>query len=960
MARIARPPRAPDSFAALPVIVVGQIPGAPPAFLPRSGLMQALDAPGPDPQAIVRELSGAPGTGKTCLAAACARARLADAWPLIAWINAGDAIGILGGLREVADSLGLRAAGDRRAGLAVRRFLEQHEDRCLIVFDGATDLDLVRPFIPARGRARVLITSDQEPATLGTTIPVGEFTMAEALTFLAETTGLDDEVGAREVADELGRLPLTLAHAAARITADRLDYPAYLERSHSALADERLAELPGAHYPPGLAAVLLMSLDAARAADETGACGLVMELLPVLSPAGVSSRLLCSSGGMVADALDRLARASLLNFSVDGATVTAHQLTMALFRQVQATTNSLASACRSAAACLDAEAGMLWRTWYRSGPAIRDLIGQISALQAAAHQCQDDDALAWAVIRLRWWTVTYLNQLGGSEEQAIAAARSLAADIERLFGTGHPDAIAARDNIGATYRAAGRADEAIGVHKRAVADFERFLGRDHPDALTAGNSLALAYRSAGRLMEAIEVHERTLAARERVLGTDHPDTLASRNNLALAYRSAGRIPEAITLHEQALAARQHVLGTAHPSTLASGNNLALAYRSAGRVMEAIEVHERTLAARERVLGTDHPDTLASRNNLALAYRAAGRDEEAATLRKQATASRGSRSPRVLTTSPEDLVIQLAARGRTPAEIAAHLAFVREMDVAERDVAATVDRVLDGMAEWQRRPLHPVYAVIFADAVVVKISGDRAVSRPVCLAVGVTPDCERDILGLWPSDHGDSADAAFWLPLLSGLSDRGVQEVRLVICGDRLRGLSAAVSAAWRHTSVQADVSQLAGGPAAYASRKDRNELADDLAWICTAASEAEALSRLARFRSRWEHRYPAVIQRCENAWPKIASFLRLDRELRTAICATRTMEVVIMRMWRAINARRHFDTEQAALRCLYLAITDMEQSWQGRLRWAARWSIALSRRGDEQADPTITGPVGRR
>jgi putative transposase len=106
------------------------------------------------------------------------------------------------------------------------------------------------------------------------------------------------------------------------------------------------------------------------------------------------------------------------------------------------------------------------------------------------------------------------------------------------------------------------------------------------------------------------------------------------------------------------------------------------------------------------------------------------------------------------TGVEDMVISLPAKGLTRGEIAAHLAEVYGAEVSRQTISAITDRVMEGMAEWQSRPLDAVYAVIFIDAINVKIREGQVASRPIYLALGVTVDGERDVLGLWAGEHGD--------------------------------------------------------------------------------------------------------------------------------------------------------------------------------------------------------------
>jgi putative transposase len=153
------------------------------------------------------------------------------------------------------------------------------------------------------------------------------------------------------------------------------------------------------------------------------------------------------------------------------------------------------------------------------------------------------------------------------------------------------------------------------------------------------------------------------------------------------------------------------------------------------------------------------------------------------------------------TGIDGMVISLSAKGLTHGEIAAHLAEVYGAEVSKQTITTITDRVMEGMAEWQSRPLDPVYAVVFIDAINVKIREGQVANRPIYLALGVTVDGERDVLGLWAGEHGDGEGAKYWLRVCSEIKNRGVADVLMVVC-DGLKGLPDAVNAVWEKTIVQ--------------------------------------------------------------------------------------------------------------------------------------------------------------
>ena len=290
---------------------------------------------------------------------------------------------------------------------------------------------------------------------------------------------------------------------------------------------------------------------------------------------------------------------------------------------------------------------------------------------------------------------------------------------------------------------------------------------------------------------------------------------------------------------------------------------------------------------------------------------------------------------------DGIVLSLTAKGLTTGEVSAHLAEVYGASVSKDTISTITDRVLEGMAEWQSRPLDRVYPVVFIDCIHVTIREGNVANRPIYVALGVTVNGERDILGIWAGEHGDGEGAKYWLRVLTEIRNRGTQDVLMVVC-DGLKGLPDAVNAVWDKTIVQTCIVHLLRNSFRYASRKDWSAIAKDLKPVYTAPSEQAALDRFAEFSDTWEQRYPAIIRLWENAWSEFVPFLGFDTEIRKVICTTNAIESINSRLRRAVNARGHFPTEQAALKCLYLALMGLDPTGKGRGRWTMRWKAALN------------------
>jgi putative transposase len=288
---------------------------------------------------------------------------------------------------------------------------------------------------------------------------------------------------------------------------------------------------------------------------------------------------------------------------------------------------------------------------------------------------------------------------------------------------------------------------------------------------------------------------------------------------------------------------------------------------------------------------------------------------------------------------DEIVLSLYAKGLTTGEISAHFAEIYGASVSKETVSRITDRVIEEMQSWQARPLDEVYAAIFIDAIVVKVRDGQVANRPVYAAIGVTLAGDKDVLGLWAGTGGEGAK--FWMSVLTDLRNRGIRDVFFVVC-DGLKGLPDVVANAWPRAIVQTCIVHLIRNTFRLTSKQNWDAMKRDVKLIYTAVNADAARAALDELTEKWGKQYGAVIRLWENAWEQFIPFLDYDLEIRTVICSTNAIESLNARYRRAVKARGHFPTEQAAIKCLYLVTRSLDPTGTGRTKWTMRWKPALN------------------
>jgi putative transposase len=306
---------------------------------------------------------------------------------------------------------------------------------------------------------------------------------------------------------------------------------------------------------------------------------------------------------------------------------------------------------------------------------------------------------------------------------------------------------------------------------------------------------------------------------------------------------------------------------------------------------------------------------------------------------------GSFEPKIVATRQtrlsgvDEMVISLAAKGLRTGEIAAHLAEVYGAQVSRQTISTITDKAIEGMTEWQNRPLDVVHPVIFIDAVHVKIRDGKVANRPIYLALAVTVEGHRDILGLWAGDGGEGVE--YWLHVLTEIKNRGVTDVCMVVC-DGLTGLQDAIAAVWPAAITQTCILHLLRNSFRYAGRQHWDAIAKALRPVYTAPTEAAPKNGSPTSPKPGA---PSIRPSCgcgTTPGPSSRRSLPSTPEIRRVICSTNAIESLNARIRRAVNARGHFPNEQAALKCVYMAVMSLDPTGTGRRRWTMRWKPALN------------------
>lgn len=276
---------------------------------------------------------------------------------------------------------------------------------------------------------------------------------------------------------------------------------------------------------------------------------------------------------------------------------------------------------------------------------------------------------------------------------------------------------------------------------------------------------------------------------------------------------------------------------------------------------------------------------------------------------------------------EEKILSMYAKGMTTSDIEGHIRDIYGIEVSDTTISRVTDKILPVVKEWQMRPLESIYAVVFMDAIHFHVRSEgQIVKKAVYIAIGVKMDGIRDVLGMWV---GENESAKFWLGILNGIKNRGVEDI-LIACVDGLTGFTNAIEAVFPKTEIQQCVIHQIRNSTKFVSYKDIKALMADLKKVYAAVDEQTAVFQLETFDEKWSGKYPKIALSWQSNWANLSTYFKYPQEVRTLIYTTNAIENFNRQLRKVTKSKSVFPTDDSLLKMLYLAMVDITKKWTGR------------------------------
>lgn len=289
------------------------------------------------------------------------------------------------------------------------------------------------------------------------------------------------------------------------------------------------------------------------------------------------------------------------------------------------------------------------------------------------------------------------------------------------------------------------------------------------------------------------------------------------------------------------------------------------------------------------------------------------------------------------TQMDDQILALYAKGMSTRQIVDTFEEMYGAEVSASLISKVTDAVLDQVIEWQSRPLDPLYPIVYLDGIVLKIRQDkRVIRKSMYVALGINLEGHKELLGLWLAE---TEGAKFWLSVLTELKNRGLEDI-FIAAVDGLTGFPDAISTVYPETKIQLCIVHMVRNSLKFVSWKDRKVVAADLRRIYRSLTVEEAEQELDRFCEKWDAAYPTIGQSWRKHWENLITLFDYPEDIRKVIYTTNAIESLNSVIRAAVNNRKVFPHDQAAMKVVYLAVESAARKWSMPVR---DWKGALNR-----------------
>ena len=280
----------------------------------------------------------------------------------------------------------------------------------------------------------------------------------------------------------------------------------------------------------------------------------------------------------------------------------------------------------------------------------------------------------------------------------------------------------------------------------------------------------------------------------------------------------------------------------------------------------------------------------------------------------------------VTQDMEEKIISMYAKGMTTNDIESHMRYLYGIDISDSTISRITDKILPIVKEWQERPLDEIYAVVFLDAIHYHVRNEgRIVKQAVYIAIGIGMDGRKDVLGMYV---GQNESAKFWLSILNGLKNRGVNDI-LIACVDGLTGFPQGIEAVYPQTEIQQCIIHQIRNTTKFVSYKEIKPLMADLKRVYTAPMEDGALGSLEDFGEKWDVKYPKISKSWRENWINLSTYFKYPEAVRRLIYTTNTIEGFNRQLRKVTKSKTVFPSDYSLLKMLYLAMMDITKKWTG-------------------------------